>query len=133
MVHLYVAEMILYEGEAFTIEWYHSANGKSQALEFYKELDRDRRIQLLKMVKLMGDAGQIRNKTKFRNEGDKIFAFKPKPDRFLCFFSIGKKIIITNAFTKKADKLPKREKERALRHMQDYIDRVKKETYYEQE
>ena len=105
----------------------------SFALEFYQELDSDRRIQFLKLVKHMGDIGQIRNKTKFRNEGDKIFAFKPKPDRFLCFFSVGKKIIITNAFTKKTDKLPKREKDRALRHMEDYLDRVKKETYYEQE
>lgn len=128
-----MTEIILYEGEAFTIEWYYSPKGKSQPLEFYQELDKERRIQFLKLVKHIGDIGQIRNKTKFRNEGDKVFAFKPKPDRFLCFFSVGKKIIITNAFTKKTDKLPKTEKDRALRHMKDYLDRVKKDIYYEQE
>ena len=128
-----MAEIILYEGEAFTVEWYYSPKGKSQPFEFYQELDKERRIQFLKLVKHIGDIGQIRNKTKFRYEGDKVFAFKPKPDRFLCFFSVGKKIIITNAFTKKTDKLPKREKDRALRHMKDYLDRVKKDMYYEQE
>ena len=80
----------------------------------------------------MGDVGEIRDKTKFRNEGDKIYAFKPQPNRFLCFFTSGKKIIITNGFTKKARKLSAREKTRALKHMKDYLERTKKRTYYEE-
>ncbi len=74
----------------------------------------------------MGDTGVIFNKEKFRNEGNGIFTFKPQPDRYLCFFYTGKKIIVTNAFTKKTDKLPEREKERALNRMNDYIERVSK-------
>lgn len=95
-------------------------------------MDRSQRIQLLKLVKLMGDIGKIGSKTKFRNEGDKIYAFKPNPNRFLCFFTKGSKIIITNGFTKKADKLPRNEKDRALNYMVDYLDRIEKETYYEE-
>lgn len=49
----------------------------------------------------MGEQGKIFDETKFRNEGDKIYAFKPQPDRYLCFFFQGKKIIVTNAFIKK--------------------------------
>ena len=79
----------------------------------------------------MGDAGKIFDITKFRNEGDKIFAFKPMPNRFLSFFTIGSLIVITNAFTKKADKLPNEEKSRAIRNMDDYKRRVKNGTYYE--
>lgn len=79
----------------------------------------------------MGDIGRIHNIQKFRHEGDKIYAFKPLPDRFLCFFFAGAKIIITNAFEKKQDKLPPREKERALKYKEDYTDRVKGGTYYE--
>lgn len=123
--------MLVYEGESFTIEWYYSADDKSQPHDFYQELDADRRIQLLKLLKHMGDFGLIRNKTKFRNEGDKIYAFKPKPDRFMCFFTKGKKIIITNAFTKKSNKLAKKEKNTALGHRNDYLDRIEKGTYYE--
>ena len=50
----------------------------------------------------------------------------------MCFFTKGKKIIITNAFTKKSNKLAKKEKNTALGHRIDYLDRIEKGTYYEQ-
>jgi transcriptional regulator with XRE-family HTH domain len=78
---------------------------------------------------MMGDTGRIRDESKFRNEGDKIYAFKPQPHRFLSFFVEGKKIIVTNAFWKKQDKLPKGEKERALRCMESYKARIKEGKY----
>lgn len=79
----------------------------------------------------MGNIGQIRNKTKFNSEGDKIYAFKPQPHRFLCFFFSGGKIIITNAFHKKTQKLPKGEKDKALKYKDDYELRVNRGDYYE--
>jgi phage-related protein len=79
----------------------------------------------------MGNIGEIKNKTKFNNEGDKIYAFKPQPHRFLCFFFSGQKIIVTNAFYKKANKLPKNEKDRAMKIKRNYEDRVKRGDYYE--
>ncbi len=85
------------------------------------------------LLTMMGNIGEIRNKEKFRNEGDKIFAFKPQPHRFLCFFFEGDKIILTNAFMKKQQKLPKSEKDRALRYKMDYEKRVKEGSYYEDE
>jgi hypothetical protein len=78
----------------------------------------------------MGDRGVINNITKFRNEGNGIYAFKPQPDRFLCFFYKGKKVVITNAFVKKQDKLPVSEKERALHRKQNYEKRIEEGTYY---
>jgi phage-related protein len=86
---------------------------------------------LLALAKRLGETGQIRDITKFRNEGDKIFAFKPQPERFLCFFFTGRKVIITNAFHKKSNKLPQGEKDRALRTNKDFEERFKKGTYYE--
>lgn len=85
----------------------------------------------MQMFNVMGEKGQIRNKEKFRNEGDKIFAFKPQPDRFLSFFTKGKKIIVTNAFTKKQDKLPMAEKDRALARKAEYESRTQNGVYYE--
>lgn len=79
----------------------------------------------------MANMGKIHNKTKFRSEGDGIYAFKPKPDRFLCFFFSGKKMIVTNAFEKKQDKLPPEEKKRALINRKDYEARIKSENYYD--
>jgi len=38
------------------------------------------------LFKRIGDFGKISDKTKFRNEKDGIYAFKPQPDRLLSFF-----------------------------------------------
>ncbi len=126
-------EYIAYQGRVFQIEWYYTANGKSQALEYAESLPQRDKAKLENLLRLMGDIGQIRNKTKFRSEGDHLFAFKPQPHRFICFFFKGSKIIVTNGFIKKQDKLPKPEKERALRYREDYQHRVQEDTYYEQE
>jgi len=61
--------------------------------------------------------------TKFRNEGDNIYAFKPQPDRYLSFFVVGRKIIVTNGFCKKTDKLPDSKKELALQYRNNYLNR----------
>lgn len=71
----------------------------------------------------MGDFGKILDKTKFRAEGDEIYAFKPQPDRYLCFFKKGKKIIVTNAYRKSGDKIPKSEKQLAISNRADYLSR----------
>jgi hypothetical protein len=126
-------EYVAYEGEQFTIEWYYSPKGQSQAYEYYQSLDSSDRIKVLKLFKMMGDIGKIRDETKFRNEGDKVYAFKPQPHRFLSFFVEGKKIIVTNAFWKKQDKLPPGEKDRALNCMKSYKERVKERSYYEED
>ncbi len=123
-------ELIVYQGGYFTIEWYYDENGNSQALDFFNKMSIGDQDKLLYLIKRIGDNGKISDKTKFRNEGDKIFAFKPKPNRFLCFFTVGKKIIITNAFFKNMDKLPKTEKDRAEKCRTEYLKRVKGGMYY---
>jgi len=124
----YTADMdekscFIYEGSKFTIKWYFDINGKSDAFNFFENASEDMQIKFLVLVKRMGDFGKIFDITKFRNEGDGIYAFKPQPDRYLSFFSDGGEIIVTNGFKKKTSKLPKREKDIALKYMQDYIKR----------
>ena len=126
-------EYIAYKGTAFTIEWYFDEGLESQALTYFENLSPQQQDKLLYLFKRMGDFGKISDITKFRFEEDKIYAFKPQPDRFLCFFYTGKKIIVTNAFYKKTDKLPKSEKLAALKHKDDYELRVKKGEYYEED
>ena len=122
---------VAFEGQKFRIEWYVDSSGESEALKYSEEMPKSHKAKLAQLFKVMGDIGQIRNKTKFRNEGDKIYAFKPQPYRFLCFFTIGQKIIITNGFYKDEDKLPLAEKNRALENMQDYLNRIKRGDYYD--
>jgi phage-related protein len=128
-----MTQYLAYEGEEFTIEWYVDESGRSRALEYFLDQPKDKRRKLLNLFRLMGDFGKIHDKTKFRSEEDGVYAFKPQPDRYLCFFFKGKKIIVTNAFVKKAQKLPQAEKERALKAFQSYERRVKEGSYYEEE
>ncbi|MBX3487608.1 MAG: type II toxin-antitoxin system RelE/ParE family toxin [Candidatus Paracaedibacteraceae bacterium] len=122
---------IIYYGEKLTVEWYHNEQGESQALDYYKDLEPEQRKRFLHLVKRLGDFGKINDQTKFRNEGDQIYTFKPKPDRFFCFFASGGKLVVTNAFCKKQQNLPIEEKKRALRAKTDYELRVKGGVYYE--
>lgn len=131
VLSIHMKSYIAYRGISFTIEWYYDSSTSSDALEYFLALSEERQSKVLRLFKAMGDIGKINNITKFRSEGDGIFAFKPQPDRFLCFFYTGKKIIVTNAFVKKQDKLPDSEKEKALIRKKTYDKRVEEGTYYE--
>jgi len=123
--------LIAYQGEKFTIEWYCDDKGNSSVLEYYKELSIQQKNKLNYLFNIISNSGTIRSEEKFRYEGDQIYAFKPAPDRFLCFFYEGSKIIVTNAYVKKTDKMPPREKTKAMNAKADYIKRYKKGIYYE--
>lgn len=107
-----IKEFIVYAGAEFTIEWYYNDQGKSPAKTYFDNLSRERQLDAMKLFMAMARVGKILNITKFRHEGDGIFAFKPKPDRFLCFFFAGKKIIITNAFEKNRISYHRQKKEK---------------------
>ena len=114
---------VIYSGKKFTLEWYYNKNGKSVAYDYFMDSEEELQDKFLVLVKKLGEFGKIYDKTKFRNEGDGIYAFKPQPDRYLSFFTDGRKIIVTNGFRKKTDKLPKNEKELAMKYRQDYLER----------
>ena len=124
-------QFIAYQGEIFSIEWYFDDRGKSVILDYYEELSTKQKERLLYLFYMLGDTGKIRSEEKFRYEGDQIYAFKLAPDRFLCFFSEGAKIIVTNAFEKKSAKMPQREKQKALAAKKDYLNRNNRGSYYE--
>lgn len=123
-------EFVAYVGSKFQIEWYVRENGNIPALEYFNDLTKEEQAKTFALFQLLANEGLIRDKTKFNFEGNKIYAFKPKPHRFLCFFFTGKKVIITNGFIKKQDKLPLEEKKKALKNYEDFEIRNKKGNYY---
>ena len=113
----------IYTGPIFTIEWYYDQKGYSQAYDYFLKTSQEQKRKFLILAKKMGDFGKIYDKTKFTYEGDKIYAFKPQPDRYLSFFTKNKKLIVTNAFWKKTQKIPRNEKELAIKNMNEYDSR----------
>ncbi|MCS5712851.1 MAG: type II toxin-antitoxin system RelE/ParE family toxin [Candidatus Babeliales bacterium] len=125
-------DYIVIEGSKFTIEWYYNKNYKSDVFEHYESLSASEQMDALVLFEIMAKEGKILNTTKFNSEGDQIYAFKPGQERFICFFCHGKKIIVTNAYRKKTQKMPPREKDKAKKRRKDYLDRVAKGEYYDE-
>ncbi|MBS1987534.1 type II toxin-antitoxin system RelE/ParE family toxin [Candidatus Dependentiae bacterium] len=125
------AQFIAYKGKEFTVEWYFNSQGKSSSLKYFIELPEEQKDKTFYLIQTLADVGKIINKEKFNYEGNQIFAIKPSSNRFLCFFFEGSKIIITNAYKKQTQKMPPREKERALKSKDDYIKRQREGVYYD--
>ena len=114
-------DCVIYKGKFFQIEWYYDSNGNSQPFDYYQSCDIVQKRKFLMLCQRMGDFGRILDTTKFRAEGDDIYAFKPQPDRYLAFFKKGSKNIVTNAYRKSGSKMPKTEKKLAIKNRADYL------------
>ena len=106
-------EVIICQGAFYTIEWGVTAAKECQARRYYAALRETDRAKALALFKRMADVGKIYDPTKFTQETKKLYAFKPRPHRFFCFFMKGKRIIIVSAYQKQGQKAPARELIRA--------------------
>ena len=129
---------IHYEGRTFTAEWYYTEEGKLTALDYYRDLPLQDRTRLNYMIKHLCDSprGTILPTTLYRIEDreNKIYALKPRDERFFSFTTEGAKVIITNAYHKHSQQMTRADLESlkiAGRYRQDYLKRVRGETYYE--
>ena len=126
-------DYVFYRGEKFQIEFYFTERAELPAKEYFDSLEHPVKIKLLALAKYLAENGKLFDETKFRlvDKRGKIYEFKPKEERFFNFFFGGKKIIITNAYRKKGQKLNSQELEKAINLKKDYESRVKGGIYYE--
>jgi len=126
-------EYNFYQGEKFQVEFYFTGIGKIPGKEYLENVSLDVKVKLAALVKYIAEHGRLFDITKFRqvDPKEKIYEFKPAGQRFFNFFYEGGKIIITNAYMKKSQKVSKRDLEKAKSMKKDYIARVKGGIYYE--
>jgi hypothetical protein len=126
------SECLAYEYAGWRFEWYVNSAGNSPAVDYYhEELTEDEKDDLTALFEFLAECnGQLRNKEKIRYEGEGLFAFKPRPHRFLAFFVKGKTVIITHGFKKKRNDLPPNEKRKAKVYRADYTLRLAHGQYY---
>ena len=117
-------KFLLYEGACYSIYFHAESSGFSEVYEYFEQCDTVTQASLLYLAKRMGDIGRLYDKSKFNLEDskNKIYAFKPKQERFFCFFFVGKTIVITSAYKKKKQKLDKNELKKAVEIRKQYID-----------
>jgi len=121
------ASKAAYDGEIFSIEFYTAKDGSSPAEEWLESQPLKMQQKFAVLFKVLGDAGKIFNEQKFKHltGTNQLFEFKADQGRVLCFFFIGKRVILTHGFLKKSDKTPKGEIERAENLKSDFMMRSK--------
>jgi len=99
-------DYLFYVGFTFTVEWYRNPTGRMPAKTYYEELSEEEQKRLDDLVARLADSpiGTRLPKSMYNEEDShhKIYAFKPKNHRFFNFMTIGRKIIIVNAFITRA-------------------------------
>lgn len=100
------------------------------AAEWLEQLPLSGQQKFAALFARMADTGKIWNERKFKHltETDQLFEFKVEADRILCFFFVGRRLILTHGFRKSGDKTPKREIERAGVYKKDFEGRVRHES-----
>src|SRR3989338_111448 len=119
----YYQNFLVYSGEHYSV-YFHAETGNSSIVcDYFDTCDDVTQASLLFLAKRMADIGHIYDETKFRIEDKqaKIYCFKPRKERFFCFFFTGKKIIITSAYRKKKQKLDRKELIRAIQIRDEYF------------
>ncbi len=126
-------DYIFFRGKKYQVEFYCDEKGRMPAKEYFDKADKSGKYKLIALVEYLTDEGKLYDKTKYRivDDAEKIFEFKPKHDRFFNFFYKGGKIILTNAYRKKTQKVDKKELRKAIKMKQDYEKREKGGIYYE--
>jgi hypothetical protein len=131
-------EYVYYAGSTFTVEWYMDARGKMKAKEYYDGLPEDDQERLDELVKYIAESliGTHLPKTLYNEEDaeNKIYAFKPRAHRFFNFMTMGRKIIILDAYRKHSKKMAKKDKnllKTVIIAKHDFENSVKAGLYYD--
>ena len=122
-----IVTRLVYEGEIFQIAAYVISSGEAPAEEWLDSLSIQLQQKFAALFARLGDQGKIWNERKFKHltGTDQIFEFKAEDGRILCFFFFGKRLILSHGFSKKGDKTPTREIERAESYKKDFEMRIK--------
>lgn len=131
-------DVLIHPGRHLTAEWYYTTEGKMPARDYYEamaEADRDRFDDMIRYL-CEAPPGTLLPKTLYRVEdrANKIYALKPRDERFFNFTTAGAKVIVTNAYHKHSQQMTKADLEDlklAVRCKDDYLKRLKEGAYYE--
>lgn len=116
---------LVHQGKALRLEFYVSETGEVPAEEWLENQPDIKQQKFAALFAWIADHGKIWNERKFKHltGSDQIFEFKADDGRVLCFFIVGKRLILTNGFSKKGDKTPKGEIARAEAIKKDFLTR----------
>jgi hypothetical protein len=103
-------------------------DGRCPAREYFDNLARNRQGTLIHLFNMFCDTKQMLNIERFRKETDNTYCLKVHQVRISCFFRPNvhpRTLVLTFGFTKKDQKMPKREKKRTEEFYQRFTGEAK--------
>lgn len=111
----------------YTAEFYRKKDGSEPAKEFIISANLKMQAKIARTITALQENGPELREPYSKHLNDGIFELRAKVGsditRVLYFFYVGKKIILTNGFTKKTDRTPVTEIEKAKKYRADYLSR----------
>ena len=113
---------------SYAVEYFELPDGSRPAEEFILEQDFKMQAKLFMALEFLEERGPMLREPFSKPLGEGVFAIRAKQgsdiSRVLYFFVVGKKVILTNGFVKKAQKTPAREIEKAKKYRAEYLNRM---------
>ena len=113
--------------QEYDVDFFIKENGDCPVKEFLLSIDKKMRAKLMVDIALLEENGPQLREPYSKHLEDGIFEIRAKQGsnitRVLYFFFVGKKIILTNGFTKKTQKTPQSEIATAKKYRAEYIER----------
>lgn len=108
----------------FDVDFYKLPDGTSPVRDFLDGMDKGMRAKSLSNIASLREAGNTLREPYSKYVDGGIFELRIKVStnisRIFYFFQSGKRIILTNGYIKKSQKLDRREFEKALAYKKDY-------------
>lgn len=112
----------------FQVDFYRTAEGKEPAKDFLLSLSPKMRAKMLRTIELLETNGNALREPYSKPLRNGILELRAKVgsdiSRVLYFFIMDRRIILTHGFTKKTQRTPPAEIERALSFRQDFLERM---------
>jgi phage-related protein len=110
--------------EPYEVIFYETEDGRKPALEYIKSQSDKMRARLYRTATMLTVEGYSLRMPYSEYLDDGIFQIRAQQEgnisRVLYFFAVGRTIVLTNGFTKKTQKTPPAEIERAKKYRADY-------------
>ena len=111
----------------FEVEFYEKENGNQPVREFIISQEKKMIAKILDMINLLQDNGYQLREPYSKALEDGLFELRIKSgsniSRIIYFFYVNRRIILTNGFVKKTQKIPRIEIDKAIRYRDDYLSR----------
>ena len=111
----------------YSVEYYEKKDGSKPAEEFILSQDNKMKAKIMAILDFLAEKGPALREPYSKHLEDGIFEVRAKQgsdiSRVLYFFVIGKRVILTNGFVKKAQKTPPSEIKKSKKYREDYLQR----------